>query len=127
VDPGLGPNPLPVGKAGQPVELTLRRGGTDRRAVVVPLASEHAVRYYDLVVRQRSAVRDASGGRLGYLRISGMSPAGWGVDNYGVEPDVEVTIAPHDWAAGRDPQLDTAVRLALQALEQRPAATPPTL
>jgi tricorn protease len=39
-----------------------------------------------------------------------------------VDPDVEVTIAPHDWAAGRDPQLDTAVRLALQALEQRTPA-----
>jgi tricorn protease len=38
-----------------------------------------------------------------------------------------VTIAPHDWAAGRDPQLDTAIRLALQALEQRPPAPPPTL
>jgi tricorn protease len=49
------------------------------------------------------------------------------MDNYGAEPDVEVAIAPHDWAAGRDPQLDTAVRLVLQALEQRPPATPPTL
>jgi tricorn protease len=49
------------------------------------------------------------------------------VDNRGVEPDVEVTIAPHDWAAGRDPQLDTAVRLALQALEQRTPAAPPTV
>jgi tricorn protease len=253
VHPGLGPNPLLVGKADKPVELTLRRGGADRRAVVVPLASEHAARYYDLVARQRSAVREASGGRLGYLRISGTNPLGWadfhrdlhteferdglivdlreaqggdvsgliaerlgrriigwylsrnegpssypfetprgpivamtdgyamsggdivvqalksygitvvgtrtwggvigcyfselvdgtlvtqpasalwlpglgwGVDNYGVEPDVEVTVAPHDWAAGRDPQLDTAVRLALQALEQRPPATPPTL
>jgi tricorn protease len=39
---------------------------------------------------------------------------------------LEVTIAPHDWAAGRDPQLDTAVRLALQALEQRTAAAPST-
>jgi tricorn protease len=38
-----------------------------------------------------------------------------------------VTIAPHDWAADRDPQLDTAIRLALQALEQSPPATPPTL
>ena len=52
---------------------------------------------------------------------------GWAVDNHGVDPDVEVTIAPHDWAAGRDPQLDTAVRLALQALEQRPPAAPPTV
>ena len=52
---------------------------------------------------------------------------GWAVENHGVDPDVEVTIAPHDWAAGRDPQLDTAVRLALQALEQRTPAAPPTV
>jgi hypothetical protein len=29
---------------------------------------------------------------------------GWAVENRGMDPDVEVTIAPHDWAAGRDPQ-----------------------
>jgi tricorn protease len=52
---------------------------------------------------------------------------GWAVENHGVDPDVEVTIAPHDWAAGRDPQLDTAVRLALQALEGRTPAAPPTV
>ena len=254
VDTDLGPNALLVGKAGRPVELTLRRDGADRRVVVVPLASEHAARYYDLVARQRTAVREASGGRLGYLHIPGTNPAGWadfhrdlytefqrdglivdlrdalggdvsqlvaeklarrgigwyvsryeepsgypaeaprgpivaitneyassggdiviqalksyriatvvgtrtwggviacyfnelvdgtlvtqptsalwfadvgwGVDNHGVDPDVEVAIAPHDWAAGRDPQLDTAVRLALQALEQRPPAAPPTV
>jgi len=50
---------------------------------------------------------------------------GWGVENYGVDPDVEVPIPPQDWAAGRDPQLDTAVRLALEALERQPAASPP--
>jgi tricorn protease len=222
---------------------------------VVPLASEHAVRYHDLVARRRTAVREASGGRLGYLHIPDMMAAGWaefhrdlytefqraglivdlrdtqggdasvlvaeklgrriigwdvsryeepssypveaprgpvvaitdeyassggdiviqalksygiatvvgtrtwggvrGVDlkyelvdgtlaaqpkyawwfagvgwaaeNHGVDPDVEVTIAPHDWAAGRDPQLDTAVRLASQALEQRQAAAPPAV
>jgi tricorn protease len=254
VDPDRGPNALLVGQADQPVELTLRRDGTDRRAVVVPLASEHAIRYYDLVARQRAAVREASGGRLGYLHVSGTNPAGWadlhrdlhtefardglivdcrdtqggsesgliaeklarrivgwylsrnegpsgypfeaprgpivamtneyamsggdivvqalksyriapvvgtrtwggvigcyfngladgtmvtqpasslwsadagwGIDNYGVEPDVEVAIAPHDWAAGHDPQLGTAIRLALQALEQRPPAAPPTI
>jgi tricorn protease len=255
VDPDLGPNALLVGKAGQPVELTLRRDGSDRPAVVVPLASEHATRYYDLVVRQRATVREASGGRLGYLHISGVNPqgwadfhrdqytefgrdglivdlretqggdsswlvaeklarriigwyvsrhekepqgypvevprgpivaitdefamsggdiviqvlkscgiapvvgtrtwggvigcyfnelldgtlvtqpasalwladVGWGVENHGADPDVEVAIPPHDWAAGRDPQLDTAVRLALKALEQHPPAAPPTL
>ena len=50
---------------------------------------------------------------------------GWGVENYGVDPDVEVLISPDDWAAGRDPQLETAVRLALEALEKQPAVTPP--
>ena len=45
---------------------------------------------------------------------------GWGVENHGVDPDVEVLISPDDWAAGRDPQLETAVRLALEALEKEP-------
>ncbi len=255
VDPDLGPNALLVGTVGQAVELTLRRDGADRRAVVVPLATEHATRYYDLVARQRAAVLDASGGRLGYLSFPDMMAQGWaelhrdlytefrrdglivdlrdtnggdagqlvaeklarriigwnlsryeepmtypaeaprgpivaitdgyamsggdlvvhalkahgiatvvgtrtwggtiGVDlkytlvngtlvaqpkyawwfagvglaleNHGVDPDVEVDMAPHDWAAGRDPQLDTAIKLALQALEQHPPAAPPTL
>ena len=42
---------------------------------------------------------------------------GWGVENHGVEPDVEVLISPDDWAAGRDPQLETAVHMAIEALE----------
>jgi tricorn protease len=50
---------------------------------------------------------------------------GWGVENYGVDPDVEVDITPDDWARGRDPQLETAVRLALEALAEQPAASPP--
>ena len=36
-----------------------------------------------------------------------------------------VLLSGGDWAAGEDPQLDTAVRLVLDALETRPAATPP--
>ena len=44
---------------------------------MVALASEHATRYYDLVARQRAAVLEASGGRLGYLHIPGTNPAGW--------------------------------------------------
>lgn len=49
----------------------------------------------------------------------------WGVENHGVDPDVEVVIAPQDWAADRDPQLERAVDMALEALEQQPAAVPP--
>ncbi|GAT80351.1 peptidase S41 [Streptomyces sp. F-3] len=52
---------------------------------------------------------------------------GWGVENHGVEPDVEVVQRPQDYAAGRDAQLDAAVRIALEALETTPAKTPPEL
>ncbi|MEU9383354.1 S41 family peptidase [Streptomyces sp. NPDC048279] len=52
---------------------------------------------------------------------------GWGVENHGVDPDVEVVQTPQDWAAGRDPQLDEAVRIALETLETTPAKTAPTL
>jgi tricorn protease len=50
---------------------------------------------------------------------------GWGVENHGVDPDVEVVISPADWAEGRDPQLETAVQLAVERLKDRPAAGPP--
>ncbi|MEU6720094.1 PDZ domain-containing protein [Nonomuraea sp. NPDC046802] len=52
---------------------------------------------------------------------------GWGVENYGVDPDVEVVITPQDRTAGRDPQLDKAIELALAALDEHPPATPPEL
>ena len=34
---------------------------------------------------------------------------GWGVENYGTDPDVDVDIAPQDYRRGVDPQLDTAL------------------
>jgi tricorn protease len=53
--------------------------------------------------------------------------SGWGVENYGTDPDVVVDIAPQDSAAGRDPQMETALKLIGQAMEQTPArpAFPP--
>ncbi|MFH8239341.1 S41 family peptidase [Streptomyces sp. NPDC018321] len=50
---------------------------------------------------------------------------GWSVENYGVDPDVEALRTPLDWAEGRYPVLDEAVRLALELLETNPPATPP--
>ncbi|MDX3642061.1 S41 family peptidase [Streptomyces sp. MB09-02B] len=52
---------------------------------------------------------------------------GWGVENHGVDPDVEVVQAPQDYAAGRDPQLDEAIRIALEGLESTPAKVAPAL
>jgi tricorn protease len=45
---------------------------------------------------------------------------GWGVENHGVDPDVEVLITPDEAAAGRDTQLETAVQLAMDALDKQP-------
>ncbi|MDQ0943635.1 S41 family peptidase [Streptomyces sp. V1I1] len=52
---------------------------------------------------------------------------GWGVENHGVDPDVEVVMSPQDHASGRDPQLDEAVRMALAVLTENPAKSPPEL
>ena len=51
----------------------------------------------------------------------------WGVENYGVDPDIEVVMTPQDRANGRDPQLDTAIDLALRNLTERPPVRPPEL
>ncbi|MDQ3738372.1 MAG: PDZ domain-containing protein, partial [Actinomycetota bacterium] len=51
----------------------------------------------------------------------------WSVENYGVDPDIEVPMTPADHAAGRDPQLDRAVDEVLARLEERPASVPPEL
>ena len=47
------------------------------------------------------------------------------MENHGVDPDVEVRITPDDAAAGRDTQLETAVQLALDALDKQPPPAPP--
>src|SRR5471032_2798299 len=46
--------------------------------------------------------------------------SGWGVENYGTDPDVVVDIAPQDTAAGRDPQMETALKLIGEAIGQVP-------
>ncbi len=44
---------------------------------------------------------------------------GWGVENYGTEPTTDVDYPPQAYVAGRDPQLEEAVRQALQLVEER--------
>jgi C-terminal processing protease CtpA/Prc len=119
-------------------------GDTGARGPIVAITDEYASSGGDLVIQALKSYGIATvvgtrtwGGTLGvdlkYKLVDGtlvaqpkyawwFADGGWTAENHGVDPDVEVTVAPHDWAAGRDPQLDTAVRLALQALEQH---TPP--
>ncbi len=56
-----------------------------------------------------------------------MAGPGWGMENYGVDPDIEVLIPPDHWAADRDTQLEHAVALAMETLEATPASAPPSL
>jgi tricorn protease len=49
---------------------------------------------------------------------------GWGVENYGTDPDIEIEITPEDWVAGRDPQLERAIAEALRLLAENPPALP---
>ncbi|MDQ6822884.1 MAG: hypothetical protein M3Z07_00080, partial [Candidatus Eremiobacteraeota bacterium] len=41
---------------------------------------------------------------------------GWSVENYGTDPDYDVDIAPNDYRDGKDPQMETALRLADAAM-----------
>ena len=43
---------------------------------------------------------------------------GWGVENYGTDPQIEVDNAPQDAAAQRDRQLETALATALELIER---------
>lgn len=38
------------------------------------------------------------------------------VENRGTDPDVDIDIAPHEWGAGQDPQLDHAIRWMLETV-----------
>lgn len=73
------------------------------------------------------------GGVIGYMRAHQLvdgtvitepecsfwfKDVGWSVENYGTDPDIEVDIAPQDYAREADPQLEQAVAEALKQLEQ---------
>jgi tricorn protease len=52
---------------------------------------------------------------------------GWGVENHGVDPDIEVVHTPAQLFGEDDPQLDRAIDEALARLAQAPAAVAPEL
>jgi tricorn protease len=49
---------------------------------------------------------------------------GWVVENEGVPPDIEVEQTPKDVIAGRDPQLERAIAVAMEQLRKNPPARP---
>ena len=58
--------------------------------------------------------------------FAGWTPEdGWVVENEGVPPDIEVEETPQTLLAGRDPQLEKAIEVVMQALAANPPAVPP--
>ncbi|MEM7115343.1 MAG: S41 family peptidase [Chloroflexota bacterium] len=49
---------------------------------------------------------------------------GWGIENYGAEPDIEIDNSPQDYANGRDAQLERAIAETLALLAENPPETP---
>ncbi len=84
------PHRLLVGAGGAAVTLELRRGRRKpHRAVVVPLHGEHQLRYRAWVEANRARVHEASEGRLGYLHIPDMGPAGFAEFHRGWHHEVQ--------------------------------------
>ncbi len=60
------------------------------------------------------------GGFITAPNLAFYTEEGFGVENEGVPPDVEVEQTPADVIAGRDPQLERAIAIVLQELEKNP-------
>ena|GEM_PF-9902 len=66
------------------------------------------------------------GGRVQLPNRAAYDPSGttWGIENMGVAPDFDVEITPADVIAGRDPQLEKAVEVALAQVSKLQPVTP---
>jgi tricorn protease len=64
------------------------------------------------------------GGNVTAPNLAIWNEDGFIVENVGVPPDVEVEQTPADVIAGRDPQLEKAIEIAMKELEKNPPRTP---
>ncbi|HZZ96361.1 MAG TPA: S41 family peptidase [Jatrophihabitantaceae bacterium] len=117
------------------------------RGPMVSLANEHAgsdgdivnEAFHELALGQIIGVR-TWGGVIGidgrYDLIDGtvvtqprysfwFRDVGWGVENYGVDPDIEVPHPPQAWASGDDPQLTEGLRVLTEELATATPLNPP--
>jgi tricorn protease len=64
------------------------------------------------------------GGAITAPNLAFWTEEGWSVENEGVAPDIEVEQTPADLIAGRDPQLERAIKTVMEALEKNPPRRP---
>ena len=60
------------------------------------------------------------GGSVTAPNLAFWTDEGFGVENVGVPPDIEVEQLPKDVIAGKDPQLEKAIEVVLKELEKNP-------
>jgi tricorn protease len=89
-----------------------------RAAGIGPLVG---TRTWGGLVGMAGAAPIMDGGFTGAPQSGFWNPNGtWDVENHGVDPDIEVEMDPAAVRAGRDPQLEKAVAVALELLEKNP-------
>jgi tricorn protease len=65
------------------------------------------------------------GGSVTAPHFAFYTPEGqWEIENHGVAPDIEIEVDPKAWRQGRDPQLEKAVEVVLEALRKNPPKQP---
>jgi tricorn protease len=64
------------------------------------------------------------GGQVTAPNLAIWTEEGFIVENVGVPPDIEVEQTPRDVIAGRDPQLERAIQVAMEELKASPPAKP---
>ena len=52
------------------------------------------------------------------------SDVGWGIENYGTDPQIEIDNAPQDAASGNDRQIEVALATALEQIKNSGPSTP---
>ena len=78
------------------------------------------------VVGIRMDKRFVDGGAMSEPEFAWWTPEeGWGLENRGTIPDIEVDLDPASEVAGRDPQLDKAIEVVLAELAETPPEPQP--
>jgi tricorn protease len=77
------------------------------------------------VVGIRSDKLLVDGGMLTEPEFAWYSPKlGWGIENHGVDPDIDIDNTPQDLARGIDAQLDRAIVEVMRLHQQKPPLSP---
>jgi tricorn protease len=93
-----------------------------RRAGVGPLIGK---RTWGGLIGISGNPRLIDGGYITAPNLAIFSPDGeWLIEGYGVDPDIEVENEPHVWATGTDQQLQKAIQVLMQKLEENPPTLP---